>query len=83
GEMFKVDPQARERIIAKYTQVRDSRDNSAAEKCLARLSGAGKDETQNLMPLLVDCAHAYVTVGEMVGALKREWGEFQEPIRLG
>jgi methylmalonyl-CoA mutase N-terminal domain/subunit len=30
----------------------------------------------------VDCCHAYVTVGEMVGELKRHWGEFQEPVRL-
>lgn len=83
GKIFKIDPQARERIIAKYEHVRGTRDNPAAEKCLSRLSEAVKDERQNLMPLLVDCAHAYVTVGEMVGVLKREWGEFQEPIRMG
>ena len=34
------------------------------------------------MPLLVDCCHAYATVGEMVARLKRCWGEFQEPVRL-
>ncbi|KKL50591.1 hypothetical protein LCGC14_2303990, partial [marine sediment metagenome] len=31
---------------------------------------------------LVDCCHAYATVGEMVATLKKEWGEFQEPIRF-
>lgn len=83
GEMFKLDPQARERIIAKYEQVRDTRDNAAAEKCLARLDEAAQNDGQNLMPLLVDCAHAYATVGEMVSTLKQQWGEFQEPLRLG
>jgi len=34
------------------------------------------------MPYLVECCHAYATVGEMVTALKREWGEFREPIRF-
>jgi methylmalonyl-CoA mutase N-terminal domain/subunit len=34
------------------------------------------------MPLLVECCNAYATVGEMVGRLKRCWGEFQEPVRL-
>ncbi len=82
GEMFKLDPQARAKIIAQYERVRDTRDNAAVEKCLARLNEAARDESQNLMPLLVDGAHAYATVGEMVGALKREWGEFQEPVRL-
>ncbi|MEE8396836.1 MAG: methylmalonyl-CoA mutase family protein [bacterium] len=82
GEMFKLDPQARSKIIAQYERVRDTRDNAAVEKCLARLNEAARDESQNLMPLLVEGAHAYATVGEMVGALKREWGEFQEPVRL-
>ena len=34
------------------------------------------------MPYLVDCCHAYATVGEMVACMKREWGEFQEPVNL-
>ena len=37
---------------------------------------------ENLLPYLVDCCHAYVTVGEMVRTLKGLWGEFEEPIRL-
>ena len=31
---------------------------------------------------LVECCHAYATVGEMVQRLKHQWGEFQEPVRL-
>jgi methylmalonyl-CoA mutase N-terminal domain/subunit len=42
-----------------------------------RKAASGDDE--NLMPLLVDCAKAYCTVGEMVDVLKEEWGEFQQP----
>ena len=34
------------------------------------------------MPLLVECCHAYATVGEMVGCMNNCWGEFQEPVRL-
>jgi methylmalonyl-CoA mutase N-terminal domain/subunit len=34
------------------------------------------------MPYLVECCHAYATVGEMVHRLKQQWGEFQEPVRL-
>ena len=37
---------------------------------------------ENLMPYLVDCCHAYATVGEMVATLKKEWGEFKEPVKL-
>jgi methylmalonyl-CoA mutase, N-terminal domain len=35
-----------------------------------------------LMPYLVDCAHAYTTVGEIVCCLKGHWGDFQEPVGL-
>ena len=37
---------------------------------------------ENVMPYLVDCCHAYATVGEMVARLKAYWGEFREPVRL-
>ncbi len=83
GETFKVNPKTRQQIVEKYNKVRDGRDNAAAEKCLTRLGEAAPNEQENLMPYLVDCAHAYATVGEMVSTLKRQWGEFQEPIRLG
>jgi methylmalonyl-CoA mutase N-terminal domain/subunit len=60
----------------------DTRDAAAAERSLARLAKAAADDRENLMPYLVDCCHAYATVGEMVAALKKQWGEFQEPVRL-
>ena len=49
---------------------------------LARLEAAAAKDDENLMPYLVDCCHAYATIGEMVARLKACWGEFQEPIRL-
>ena len=50
--------------------------------CVPRSPRCGPPPTRdddNLMPLLVDCAKAYCTVGEMVDVLKDEWGEFQQP----
>jgi methylmalonyl-CoA mutase N-terminal domain/subunit len=46
---------------------------------LGTLAKAAAQGDVNLMPLLVDCAKAYCTVGEMVDVLKDEWGEFQQP----
>ena len=68
--------------MEKFTALRDRRDNSAVAATLAKLSAAAEQDRENLMPYLVDCCHAYATVGEMVGELKRHWGDFQEPIRL-
>jgi methylmalonyl-CoA mutase N-terminal domain/subunit len=62
--------------------LRARRDNGAVERELARLSQAAENDRENLLPYLVDCAHAYVTVGEMVERLKGCWGNFQEPVGL-
>ena len=81
GEVFKLDPAASQRVVEKYERIRDSRDGNAVEKTLSALRQASAG-SENLLPYLVDCCHAYATVGEMVSVLKQEWGEFQEPVRL-
>ncbi|MBI5616951.1 MAG: methylmalonyl-CoA mutase [Gammaproteobacteria bacterium] len=82
GEVFKVDPGIAGKVRERYQQLMDTRDDSKAQASLAKLREAALDENENIMPWLVDCCHAYATVGEMVTTLKREWGEFQEPVRL-
>ena len=82
GERFRVNPGARDDITRKFNRIRESRDSARAEATLAKLNTAARDERENLMPYLVDCCHAYVTIGEMVGTLKAQWGEFQEPVRM-
>ena len=82
GEVFHVDPKASRRVLEKYQALLDRRDNAAAKKALESLEQASANDQENLMPYLVECCHAYATVGEMVQRLKHQWGEFQEPVRL-
>ena len=82
GEVFHVDPKASKRVLDKYQALLDRRDNAAAKKALESLEQASANDQENLMPYLVECCHAYATVGEMVQRLKQQWGEFQEPVRL-
>ncbi|MDA0785375.1 MAG: methylmalonyl-CoA mutase family protein [Proteobacteria bacterium] len=82
AELFKLDPQASARVIEKFEKVRDSRDNDAVAASLAALQTAAAKDDENLMPYLIDCCHAYATVGEIVATLKTQWGEFEEPVRL-
>jgi methylmalonyl-CoA mutase N-terminal domain/subunit len=81
GEVFRLDPRIAERVLEKHARVKRERDAARVERSLAALEAAASG-TENLMPLLVECCHAYATVGEMVDRLKRCWGEFQEPVRL-
>jgi methylmalonyl-CoA mutase N-terminal domain/subunit len=82
GEVFQLDPGGSARVLQKYQAVRDRRDDAAAVRTLDALEKAAAKDGENLMPYLVDCCHAYATIGEMVQRLKRQWGEFQEPVRL-
>jgi methylmalonyl-CoA mutase N-terminal domain/subunit len=82
GEAFRLDPEASRRVLERYESVRQRRDAGAVERSLDHLSQAAANDRENLMPYLVDCCHAYATVGEMVARLKGQWGEFQEPVRL-
>ena len=47
------------------------------ERKLAELRGAAAGEA-NLMPILIDCARAHATEGEMVDALQHVWGAYTE-----
>jgi len=82
SETFTLDPKAADEIRRKYEAIRDGRDGEAVRRALDRLGGAAAGDSENLLPHLVDCCHAYATVGEMIETLKRQWGEFDEPVRL-
>lgn len=82
GEVFRIDPETAKQVVEKFEAICQSRNNAAVEKSLDRLSGAAAKDRENLLPYLVECCHAYATVGEMVGRLKSRWGAFQEPVGL-
>src|SRR2546429_3864449 len=53
------------------------REPKAVENSLLALEAAASSDA-NLMPLLIDCARAEGTLGEMVNALKRGFGAYRE-----
>jgi methylmalonyl-CoA mutase N-terminal domain/subunit len=82
GEIFTLHPTVAQRALEKFQRVLDTRSQAGADACLAKLGAAAAKDRENVMPYLVDCCHAYATVGEMVASLKKEWGEFKEPVNL-
>jgi len=81
-ELFTLDPTVAQRSLEKFQRVLDTRQQSAVDASLAKLSTAAAKDRENVMPYLVECCHAYATVGEMVSCLKNQWGEFKEPVNL-
>jgi methylmalonyl-CoA mutase N-terminal domain/subunit len=76
---YELDPANERRQLERLAEVKRSRDKRQVARALAGLAASARTDGVNLMPLLVDCAHAYCTVGEMVALLKDEWGEFRQP----
>ncbi|HEU4952816.1 MAG TPA: methylmalonyl-CoA mutase family protein [Holophagaceae bacterium] len=59
----------------------DRRDNGAVRQCLEALQTAAKG-SDNLMPPILTAVKAYATVGEICGALREVFGEYQERLVL-
>jgi methylmalonyl-CoA mutase N-terminal domain/subunit len=69
-----------ERLQAERLQkLRAERDNVAAQRALEALQRGAEDASVNTMPLLIDCARADCTLGEMCDTLRPIFGEYQEP----
>jgi methylmalonyl-CoA mutase N-terminal domain/subunit len=76
-----VDPRVEDRQLADLAAVKARRDDREVQRALDRLSTEAKDPAVNLMPALIDAAHAYVTVGEAMQALEGVFGTwFERPV---
>jgi methylmalonyl-CoA mutase N-terminal domain/subunit len=74
---FRLDPALEQAQVDRLREVRASRDQAAVAASLARVERAARG-VENLMPLIVEAAANYATVGEISGALKCAFGEYRE-----
>jgi methylmalonyl-CoA mutase N-terminal domain/subunit len=74
---LKVEPAIEQAQIERLRSVRERRDATAAEAALVKLDEAARG-TDNLLPRILDCVEAYVTVGEISNRLRSVWGEYRE-----
>jgi methylmalonyl-CoA mutase N-terminal domain/subunit len=72
-----IDETTAGRQLARLETLRRERDNDRVARSLDALRAAARG-SGNLMPLLVEAAGAYATVGEMCDALRDVWGEYEE-----
>ena len=72
-----IDETVGDRQIAAVRELRRTRSAAAVQASLDRLKRAAEGR-ENTMPPLVDAARAHATVGEMCGALRDVWGEWEE-----
>ncbi|MEX2457641.1 MAG: methylmalonyl-CoA mutase family protein [Actinomycetota bacterium] len=80
-DTLKIDPRTEGTQVDAVREMRSGRDGGQVEASLQNLKRAAATE-ENLIPLLVDCARAYATEGEIVGALRDVFGEYVETPRF-
>jgi methylmalonyl-CoA mutase N-terminal domain/subunit len=79
---LKIDIEVEHGQIARVRQFRAGRDEAAAERALAAVRGALKDEKQNVMQSIFDAVKQNVTLGEICDQFRAELGEYRDPAYL-
>jgi methylmalonyl-CoA mutase N-terminal domain/subunit len=74
-----ISPEVEKQQKEKLNALKLSRDHKAVEKCLTAIREAAAED-RNLMPLFVDAALNYVTLGEMTEELKKVFGVYEENV---
>ena len=77
-DILRIDPALERKQIERVRSLRDRRDSAAVEARLAELKRAAAVEDVNLMPVIVDAARDYVTMGEICDAFREVWGTWRE-----
>ncbi len=76
--LLQVSPEVEKQQKERLQALKRERDNNKVQSLLKELKQAAI-ENRNLVPVIVEAAKAYATVGEMVNTLKEVFGEYQEP----
>ncbi|MCK6650175.1 MAG: methylmalonyl-CoA mutase family protein [Bacteroidia bacterium] len=74
-DIFTVDDSIREKQIQKINQVKSERDNEKVLVLLQKLEATAKQD-QNLMPVILEAAENYATLGEIADVMRNVFGEY-------
>jgi methylmalonyl-CoA mutase, N-terminal domain len=76
--ILKIDAALETKQIERVRALKGRRDSAAVEQRLAALKEAATRDDVNLMPVILDAARDYVTMGEMCDAWREIWGIWRE-----
>ena len=79
--ILEMDPQGYERQVNRLAELRKTRDNGRVGQTMDRLRIAMQG-TENTMPHLMECVHAYATLGEIIQVMKEVFGIYEEPTMI-
>ncbi len=74
-----ISPEVEKLQRKRLAELKNNRSSADVEQSLARIKEAAVNGN-NIMPVLIDAARNYVTLGEMVGELKEVFGTYEENV---
>lgn len=77
--ILEMDPNGYDRQVARLKQLRAERDQTRARNALGQVRDACEND-KNVMPALIEAAHAYCTLGEIVDVMRETFGVYEEPL---
>lgn len=78
-DLLIIGPDIEEGQTKAVAEVRANRDEHAAQDALSALRRAASEESVNTIPVMIEAAKAYVTLGELTETLRQVWGRYTEP----
>jgi len=75
--ILKIPEEAGQRQTDRLQEVRKKRSDVEVRNALKHLADVAMSG-ENVMPTLIECAHAYATLGEMMRVFKSAFGEYRE-----
>ncbi|MDD3559234.1 MAG: methylmalonyl-CoA mutase family protein [Melioribacteraceae bacterium] len=75
--ILQISPEVEKKQKNELTELRQSRNQKDVEQSIEDIKSAAIDG-KNLMPVFIEASKKYVTLGEMVGALKEPFGVYEE-----
>jgi len=77
-ETLRIDPSVEKHQIEFLRKMKKERNSKRVKETLRGLRETAQTG-ENLMPRILNCVRAYVTIGEMIDVLRGEFGEYREP----
>ena len=75
--LLEIGDEAENRQVNALAQLRNERDENEVQLALSKIQEACINE-YNIMPPIIAAAKSFVTMGEIIAAMKAEFGEWQE-----
>ncbi|UJA22009.1 methylmalonyl-CoA mutase [Thermoleophilia bacterium SCSIO 60948] len=75
-DILRVDPKSEEHQLERLRKFKADRDEAELERGLARLREAAEGD-ENLMPVIKEALRANASIGEVCGAMREVFGEYQ------